>query len=44
VRKNDSGHSGGGGGGGGAMDWPILAVLMLVAFRRGVRFKGMAPS
>jgi rhombotail lipoprotein len=39
VRKNDPGHS----GGGGALDWPILALLMLVAFRRHVRLERMAP-
>ena len=38
VRKNDSGHS----GGGGALDWPILALLMLVTLGRGARLKRMA--
>jgi rhombotail lipoprotein len=38
VRKNDSGHS----GGGGALGWPILALLMLVTFRRCGGFEGMA--
>jgi rhombotail lipoprotein len=38
VRKNDSGHS----GGGGALGWPILALLMLVTFRRHMRFEGIA--
>jgi rhombotail lipoprotein len=39
VRKNDAGHSGGGGG---ALDWPILALLMLVTLHRCARFKGIA--
>jgi hypothetical protein len=34
VRENDSG--------GGGLDWPILALLMLVTFRRYVRLEGMA--
>jgi rhombotail lipoprotein len=36
VRKNDSGHA----GGGGALGWPVLALLMLVTFRRAARFEG----
>lgn len=40
VRKYDSGQSGGGGA---ALGWPSLpVVLMLVTFRRSVRFEGMA--
>jgi rhombotail lipoprotein len=36
VRNNDPGHA----GGGGALGWPVLALLMLVTFRRAARFEG----
>jgi rhombotail lipoprotein len=38
VRKNDVGHS----SGGGALDWPLLALLMIITLHRAVRSKGIA--
>jgi rhombotail lipoprotein len=38
VRKNDAGHS----SGGGALDWPLLALLMIITLHRAVRSKGIA--
>ena len=38
VRKNDAGPS----FGGGALDWPLLASMMMSTLRRAVRSKGIA--